>query len=216
MSLSKILIILLTLTVLVFVALGLFTPYLTARRIIRPKIGTTLTVPAFAYAPSSYQADATPCITASGTRVRRGTVAANFLPMGTIIEMDGEKLIVEDRMHPRYDQAIDIFMPSTAEALDFGTQEVEITIVDYGEPGQPLSEAAGLPAEASAKAEETAASSTPSVNEKTPGAKKTPEEPDNKPTIFNQLRGRLNYLGRLFKASIPADVNRYDVNCFEE
>src|SRR3989344_2322877 len=111
-------------------AAGLFSSYLGTRGIIRPEPGTKLVVPAFAYAPSPYQTDGSPCLTASGTRVRRGTVAANFLPLGTVLQIEGGYFMVEDRMHPRYNRAIDIFKPSTAEAREFGQQTLAITIVD--------------------------------------------------------------------------------------
>lgn len=63
----------------------------------RLPIGTTFTIHSSAYASSPYQTDSTPCITAAGTRVRQGVVASNFLPMGTILEINGERYIVEDR-----------------------------------------------------------------------------------------------------------------------
>jgi 3D (Asp-Asp-Asp) domain-containing protein len=105
---------------------------------VRPEPGTTYAVRATAYAPSPYQTDSTPCITAAGTVVRRGTVASNFLPMGTLLLINGELFIVEDRMNPRYDKAIDIYFPSTSEARDFGSEFLEITVAGYGEPGQKL------------------------------------------------------------------------------
>lgn len=110
-----------------------------SRNIIRPEIGTSFTVNSSAYAPSPYQTDATPCITASGKRVRPGTVASNFLPLGTVVEVNGERYIVEDRMNPRYDgYYLDIWFPSTSSALEFGRKKLEITIVEYAEPGADI------------------------------------------------------------------------------
>ena len=121
----------------------------------RPTPGTTLTVKASGYAPSPYQTDSTPCITAAGTRVRRGTIATNFLPMGTLVKINGHTYIVEDRMNPKYNQAIDIFFPSTSEALEFGRQELEIQIIGYGEVGQDLDEPKDPPQKEEALRDET-------------------------------------------------------------
>jgi 3D (Asp-Asp-Asp) domain-containing protein len=105
----------------------------------RPTPGTVFIVTSSAYASSPYQTDSTPCITAAGTRVRKGVVATNFLPMGTILSINGELYIVEDRMNARFKgKYLDIWFPSTSEALEFGRRKLEIIIVDYGTPGQEL------------------------------------------------------------------------------
>lgn len=106
---------------------------------IRPKEGTVLTVNSSAYASSPYQTDATPCITASGTTVRPGVVATNFLPLGTVVSINNENYIVEDRMNTRYNgYYMDIWFPSTSEALEFGRKKLDITIVTYKEPGDEV------------------------------------------------------------------------------
>lgn len=108
-------------------------------KIIRPATGTRLVVQSSAYASSPRQTDSTPCITAAGTRVRPGVVATNFLPMGTLVTVNGELHIVEDRMNPRYaGRYLDIWFPSTSQALEFGRRNLEIVIVGYGKPGQEL------------------------------------------------------------------------------
>lgn len=107
---------------------------------IRPKEGTVLKVVSSAYASSPYQTDSTPCITAAGTTVRPGVVATNFLPLGTIVSIDDKKYIVEDRMNTRYDgYYLDIWFPSTSEALEFGRKKLDIKIVGYDKPGAELS-----------------------------------------------------------------------------
>lgn len=112
----------------------------------RPPIGTTFTINSSAYASSPYQTDNTPCLTAAGTYVRPGVVASNFLPLGAIIAINGQQYIVEDRMHSRYQgRFVDIWFPSTAEALAFGRQRLEATIVGYGTPGQALITRPGQP-----------------------------------------------------------------------
>lgn len=107
--------------------------------ITRPDPGTKIVVQSSAYASSPYQTDNTPCITAAGTRVRQGVVATNFLPLGTILSINGDYYIVEDRMNPRYaGKYLDIWFPSTEAALEFGRRALEIQVVEYGSPGQDL------------------------------------------------------------------------------
>ena len=164
-----------------------------SRLYLRPEPGTTYAVRATAYAPSPYQTDSTPCITAAGTVVRLGTVASNFLPMGALLLINGELFIVEDRMNPRYDKAIDIYFPSTSEARDFGSEFLEITIAGYGEPGQKL------PREVE---EEEAADEEPADSQET--------------TKVNPVRVQFTKISRFFLGTKLYDVNRYDVDCFNE
>ncbi|HLC49008.1 MAG TPA: hypothetical protein VJI96_01320 [Candidatus Andersenbacteria bacterium] len=106
---------------------------------IKPPIGTKFIVSSSAYPPNPKHTDSTPCITASGTRVREGVVATNFLPLGTIISINNKPYIVEDRMARRFNgYYIDIWFPSTSKALEFGRRKLEITIVAYGKPGAAL------------------------------------------------------------------------------
>ncbi len=90
------------------------------------------TVQASAYNSVPGQTDSTPFITASGTTVRRGVVAANFLPIGTLITIPDlygdEVFVVEDRMNSRYRNNVDIWMESVSEARAFGRKSVEIHI----------------------------------------------------------------------------------------
>lgn len=90
-------------------------------------------VAATGYSSTPEQTDSTPFITAAGTHVRDGVVAANFLPFGTIIkipELFGNKtFIVEDRMHSRYQLNIDIWFPEKDLAKEFGLKVVRIEIV---------------------------------------------------------------------------------------
>ncbi|MDX1608211.1 MAG: hypothetical protein R3251_03300 [Candidatus Spechtbacterales bacterium] len=90
-------------------------------------------VPITAYSSTPDQTDGSPFITASGTRVRDGIVAANFLPIGTKIripEYYGDKVfVVEDRMNARYWQKVDIWMPTRSEALRFGLRNTYIEII---------------------------------------------------------------------------------------
>ena len=90
-----------------------------------------VSVYASAYSSTEAQTDASPFITASGTRVRSGIVAANFLPIGTTILLNGKKYTVEDRLNRRYDNEymIDVWMASLDEALQFGVRLVTFEIL---------------------------------------------------------------------------------------
>ena len=87
-----------------------------------------------AYSSSVDETDSTPFITASGTRTRDGIVASNLFPIGTrlkIPELFGDRvLVVEDRMHGRFTDRIDVWMPSKWRALDFGKKRAAVEIVE--------------------------------------------------------------------------------------
>ncbi len=87
-------------------------------------------VTATAYNSEVGQTDSTPFITASGTTVRDGVIAANFLRIGTRVKIGDKMYVVEDRMNKRYDKRIDIWMESKADAKQFGVRNVEIEIYD--------------------------------------------------------------------------------------
>ncbi len=86
-----------------------------------------------AYSSTPDQTDDTPFITASGTRVRDGIVATNLLPFGTKIqipELFGDKVFtVEDRMHERKTNNVDIWMETRSEALRFGVAYSKILVL---------------------------------------------------------------------------------------
>ena len=91
------------------------------------------TVTATAYNSLSWQTDSTPWITAAGTRCREGVIAANFLPFGTkvIIEGFGDQVfVVEDRMNRRYKYRIDIWMRAYSDALKFGQRKVRYYVLE--------------------------------------------------------------------------------------
>jgi len=86
-----------------------------------------------AYSSTVAQTDSTPFITASGSYVRDGIVAANFLPIGARVKLPdlyGEKIfVVEDRMNSRYSDRLDIWMSSQLEAKEFGRQYTRIEVL---------------------------------------------------------------------------------------
>lgn len=94
----------------------------------------TVSVVVTAYSSTTWQTDDTPFTTASGTNVREGVVAANFLPIGTKIKLPdlyGDKIfVVEDRMHPRQKYVVDIWFPSYSEALNFGAKYTKIQVIE--------------------------------------------------------------------------------------
>lgn len=152
--------------------------------VIRPKEGTVLRVSSSAYASSPYQTDSTPCTTAAGTTVRPGVVATNFLPLGTIVSIDGKKYIVEDRMNSRYSgYYLDIWFASTKEALEFGRKKIDITIVRYDEPGASL--------------------------EPSPA----PVVVEEKKTLWDMVSSSVSELGELLFTKTYSDPNAYDIDC---
>mgnify|MGYP001582149052 CR=1 FL=1 len=90
-------------------------------------------ITATAYSSTVDQTDNTPFITASGTYVRDGIAAANFLPFGTVFripDLYGDKIfIVEDRMNKRYWHRVDIWFPERQMAKEFGIKQIRIEIV---------------------------------------------------------------------------------------
>lgn len=162
----------------------------------RPEIGTTFTVQSSAYASSPYQTDSTPCVTAAGTRVRPGVVASNFLPIGTLLDINGEEYIVEDRMNPRYaGYFIDLWFPSTSSALEFGRRKQVVTVQGYAEAGAPIREA-------KKKVEP----------ESEPVAEVIPEDP----SVWSRVADTVTTLASYIGAKVSKDVNRFDVDCMAE
>lgn len=94
----------------------------------------TVYVVATAYSSTPDQTDDSPFISANGTYVYDGMIAANFLPFGTLVrfpDMFGDKVFrVDDRMNPRYGQGrIDIWMESRGVAKQFGVKKLKMEIV---------------------------------------------------------------------------------------
>lgn len=99
--------------------------------IVQPKMIVTRTVTGYSSTPE--ETDDTPFITASGSDVRHGVVAANWLPFGTkvkIPELFGDQVfVVEDRMHNRHTDKLDVWFPAKAEAIRFGSQRARIEVL---------------------------------------------------------------------------------------
>lgn len=93
--------------------------------------GTALRVLATAYSSTVDQTDADPFTTASGTRVKSGTMAANFLPFGTKVRIGSQIYTVQDRMNARYNGSyvVDLWQPSRQAANQFGVRVLEMEII---------------------------------------------------------------------------------------
>ena len=93
----------------------------------------TILVTVTAYSSTPDQTNDSPFIMASGKRVYDGAIAANFLPTGTQVmlpEIYGEKVFtVEDRMHRRFSDRVDVWMETREEALQFGIKRVAMKIL---------------------------------------------------------------------------------------
>jgi 3D (Asp-Asp-Asp) domain-containing protein len=86
-----------------------------------------------AYSSSPEETDDTPLVTASGSSVGPGVVAANFLPFGTKIRLPklfGDRVFtVEDRMNEKHANRVDVWFPSKGEAINFGQKISEVEIL---------------------------------------------------------------------------------------
>ena len=68
--------------------------------------------------------------TASGAKAKEGyTCAANFVPLGSIIIYNGHKYVVQDRMNPKYNRHVDLFMESYKKAIEFGRKEAKVQVL---------------------------------------------------------------------------------------
>lgn len=93
----------------------------------------TVEVTVTAYSSRINETDDDPFTTAAGTTVRTGVVAANWLPLGTkvrIPEIFGDQVFtVEDRMARKNRSKLDVWFPSTEDALRFGVRTTRIEIL---------------------------------------------------------------------------------------
>ena len=94
----------------------------------------TIILSVTAYSSSPDECSGDPFITASGSHVQDGTIAYNFLPFGTKVrfpEVFGNKVFtVEDRMAAYKGKYIaDIWMPSKAEAIQWGVKVLKMEIL---------------------------------------------------------------------------------------
>lgn len=72
-------------------------------------------------------------ITASGRPAVEGrTVAANWAPFGTVVQVQGFDVpkVVEDRMAKRFSDRLDIYFRSHKDALAFGKRKLRVRILE--------------------------------------------------------------------------------------
>ena len=97
-----------------------------------------LYVTATAYSSTVGQTDSTPCHTANGYNLcannTENIIACNFLPLGTKVvlpDIDPDRVFtVQDRMHPRFANRIDLWMTSTQKARSFGVKILKMKIYE--------------------------------------------------------------------------------------
>ncbi len=126
-----------------------------------PILNPRLVLRATGYNSHVSQTDATPYITATGVKTRFGIIAASRdllgsdLPYGSLVRirdlggfysgrgrgqyqslLDGQGIfIVEDTMHPRKRQQVDLWFPEYATAVSWGVRRVEVEVIRYGRDG---------------------------------------------------------------------------------
>ncbi len=133
----------------------------TAPAIAGPIATPTLVVRATAYNSLESQTNAQPFITATGARTRWGIIAVSRdllgfdLPYGSLVRLhdlgnfhsgrgagayqtllDGtDVFVVEDTMHPRKTNQIDLWFADYASAVNWGVRRIAVEVVRYGRDG---------------------------------------------------------------------------------
>lgn len=90
-----------------------------------------------AYTSEISQTDGSPCISANGTNICEmwqdgiNVCAANFVPFGTKLEVEGlGTCVVVDRMNRRFPETVDwYFGYDTKTAIQFGRKTVEVRVL---------------------------------------------------------------------------------------
>ncbi len=129
-----------------------------------PIANPSLVVRATAYNSLESQTNAQPFITATGAQTRWGIIAVSRdllgfeVPYGSLVRLrdlgnyhtgrghgayqtllDGSDLfVVEDTMHPRKTNQIDLWFADYASAVNWGVRRVELDVVRYGRQGPLL------------------------------------------------------------------------------
>ena len=114
------------------------------------KAPTTLNVTATAYTSHPSQTDSTPFITATGARTRLGVIAVSRdllddLPYGSRVKLQDlsgggrfnrlfsdRVFVVEDTMHARWRNRIDVWFPDNGTAIRFGVRKLKVTVLRVG------------------------------------------------------------------------------------
>ncbi|MDF1522974.1 MAG: hypothetical protein P1P87_09170 [Trueperaceae bacterium] len=140
-----------------------------------PEANPVFSVRATAYNSLVSQTNAQPHVTATGARTRWGILAVSRdllgtdLPYGSLVRLrdlgsyasgrgagqydhllEGLVFTVEDTMHPRKVQQVDLWFAEYADALKWGVRRLEVELVRYGRTGptlDPFANATGFDAE---------------------------------------------------------------------
>jgi 3D (Asp-Asp-Asp) domain-containing protein len=115
-----------------------------------------ITVKSTAYNSIPNQTDSTPFVTATGSRTRFGIVALSRdllrrIPYGSIVRIEdlgnwsngrgrgtynrmlsGVNFIVEDTMHIRKRNTVDVWMPTRRGAIQWGARQIRVTVIRLG------------------------------------------------------------------------------------
>lgn len=128
-----------------------------------PVANPVFTVRATAYNSLEGQTDATPHITATGTRTRWGVLAASRdllgtdLPYGSLVRLtdlgsyhngrgrgvyqgllDDVLFVIEDTMHYRKTNQVDLWFAEYRDAVNWGVRRLQVELVRYGHDGPML------------------------------------------------------------------------------
>lgn len=68
-------------------------------------------------------------VMANGEYPYVGAVASDDLPLGTTVIINGSSYVVADRFGGGYSDMIDIFVDTEEEAIQFGRQYLDVTVV---------------------------------------------------------------------------------------
>lgn len=67
-------------------------------------------------------------ITASGIAPYEGIIAADDLPIGTVVRINGYPYVVQDRFGGGYSNRIDIYFDTYEECINFGRKYMDVYI----------------------------------------------------------------------------------------
>lgn len=138
-----------------------------------PVANLRMVLRATGYNSLAAQTDSTPHITATGTRTRFGVLAVSRdllgsdLPYGSLVRLtdlggwydgrgagrfqtilDGQELfVVEDTMHARKTQQVDVWFGDYASAVNWGVRQIAVEVVRFGYDGPMLDLLADAPFE---------------------------------------------------------------------
>jgi len=133
----------------------------------KPKSEIHFSLKATGYNSLESQTDSTPFVTATGAKTKFGVIAvsrdllSDDIPYGSLVKikdlgnyyngrgagrfqdiLDKQGyFIVEDTMHERKRQQIDVWFPKKSDAIRWGIRQVELEVVRYGRNGPFLSKA---------------------------------------------------------------------------